>query len=123
MVAQPTLLVVSQDATVVRTVRDSTPDQPNWRLETCPTVAAADPFLGDADLALVILHLAGPDEGPALALLRRLSGARPDCTALVLADDYRGEQAVACLRAGATEYFGPAQDADSLGHLIGVLTL
>src|SRR5262249_29797948 len=47
----------------------------------------------------------------------------PACPILVLDDEYRGEQAVTLLRAGATEYHGPAHDSDSVAHLIGVLTL
>ncbi len=124
MVSQPTMLLIGKEASLIKAARASIRDLINWRLESRPTVAEAGSFLDDANLALAVVHIAAPEEeAETLAFVHRLAEERGECSSLVVTNAYRGEQAIACLRAGATEYFGPVADTESLAHLISVLTL
>jgi two-component system response regulator HydG len=72
----------------------------------------------------VLLHAAacGSDEELANVLGRLAALPRP-CSAVVLDDVYRDEQAVRLLRAGATEYLGLPADQDQLAYLLDALTV
>ncbi len=119
-----TALMISQDDCFIRSVKGVARSIKDLQLEVCDSIAAAHSFLGQDDLVLVLLHLTrNADETEVARFLEATSKANPVCATLAFSDVYRNHQAVAILRAGATDYFGLPQDLAKLAYLFDVLTL
>ncbi|MBM4073680.1 MAG: sigma-54-dependent Fis family transcriptional regulator [Planctomycetes bacterium] len=115
-----TALMISRDAALIETVRQFN----NIDLQASPTIAGAQAHLQTQEVALVLIHVVRPDEeAPAQEFVCALSRMRPGCVTLVLSNEYRNQQAVSMLRAGATDYFSLPDDGKKLAYLFEVLAV
>ncbi len=111
----PTLLLVSSDPILHEDVR--------WQLGArAATVCVARDALaaclqisGKPDLELVIVHLDGSeDEARMFSVLRTLRSERRGASVVVVAEDYKAEEAGRLLRMGVADYL------DRVGHMNGL---
>lgn len=119
-----TVLMVSQDAPLIRAMRSTVGSLSDLSLEVCGTLNELSETMEDKNLGLIAIHVTPQaDDRDVLAFLKSVKPQKRTCPILVLSDEYQSDQAIAFLRAGATEYYGPIQDLSKLAHLVDVLTL
>ncbi|MCI0464022.1 MAG: sigma 54-interacting transcriptional regulator, partial [Gemmataceae bacterium] len=116
------ILLVSSDRLLIETVRSSSADIDDARVCVCSGLEEARARLDEVGVRLVLIHLT-PDtsEADTEGLLR--SAAARHCKTGVLSDEYRDQQAVRFLRAGAADYLGLPVDLGRLSYLLEVLTV
>src|SRR4051812_48464434 len=101
----PTVLLVSEEAGLIRNVEEVIGSIDALAFTLCRTVGEASEEFARNPAAILLVHLpADGDDVEAGQLLALAGAARPPCPTLVLADEYRDRQAVALLRAGAADY-------------------
>jgi DNA-binding NtrC family response regulator len=118
------LVVVSQDSALIKAMRAIAGSQKDTNLSVSPSLDHVLDLHRRQDLDLIVVHVT-PQHEPkqVLDFLHSVNGSKGTCPILLLSDEYHQEQAVAFLRAGATEYFGPIQEQSRLAELVDVLTM
>jgi two-component system response regulator HydG len=116
-------LMITKEEGLFESVRESIRTI-DLQLHRYDTVVQAQGHLENEPVVLVLIHVASSKEEPEVTeLIWSISKAKSNCAALVLSNEYRNHQAVAMLRAGATDYFGLPQDMNKLVYLLEVLTI
>jgi two-component system response regulator HydG len=120
----PTLLLVTKSDALsakIKKLKDGLPDLPLRKTET---LAEARALIQKENILVVLVHatadMSDPDIVEFLHANAQSKGTRP---ALILADTYNDQQALACFRAGAVDYLSMPRDAGKLQFLLDVLTL
>jgi DNA-binding NtrC family response regulator len=114
-----TALLVSTDPQVVAAVEASNEGVDHLRLEVCRGADEARVRLQRGDVVLVLVHHASA--ASLLALTRfvaEVSALQRPCATVVLSPEYNDHQAVAFLRAGASDFLGLPVDRGRLAYLI-----
>jgi DNA-binding NtrC family response regulator len=119
-----TSLLVSTDPSLIEAAGQARDAVQPLRLEVRREVEEALPLLQQEDLALVMLHLtADSDDAEVTRFLMSAAAQKPSCPVILLSEQYRDHQAVAFLRAGATDYLGLPLAPARLTYLMDTLTL
>jgi DNA-binding NtrC family response regulator len=119
-----TVLLVSHDPKLCRSVEEVAGSVSHLRLVTVPAFEDAAGALGQPGLALVLAHLAGDGDADRVAgLLRDMETARRPVATLVLGERHDAEQALRLLRLGVADYLERPLDLRRLGYLLDVLTV
>ncbi len=119
-----TALLVSTDPRLLRMVKDGLDSVERVRLEVCGDLVDALVRPDQEDPALVMTHLTQDgDEAELTRFVTALAARQVPPTVVVLSDSYQDHQAVAFLRAGATDYVGLPVELGRLSYLLDTLTL
>jgi len=118
------ILLVGADRTVTHTVRDVVVSIKQCRLEEVDGIDAALAHLGQNDVGLILVRLAGPPEEPAVVrLLEEVGRSRPAIPVIVLAEHGGVQLAQRLLSVGAVDCMSRPFDTARLALLIDVLTV
>src|SRR5262245_26379974 len=119
-----TVLLITCDPKLARSVEEVAGSVSHLRLVTVATLEDAAGALGRPDLALVLAHLAGDGDADRVAgLLREMAAARRPLATLVVGEKYDAEEALRLLRLGAADYLDRPLDLRRLSYLLDVLTV
>ena len=111
-----TVLLVDDEPLLLRSLQRIL-ESDGHRIVTAESAAEASSWLGDPDLAVVLLDLLlGPTHG--FELLDRLAAERPEVQVIVMTGDASIESAVGCMRRGAFDYL-----AKPFGDILRVKTV
>jgi DNA-binding NtrC family response regulator len=116
------IVLVSTDALLIKTVRESGDDVEGVRIVVCSEPEEACARLEYEGVGLVLLHLPPAAVETDAEQFIRAVAARP-CAAVVLSEAYHDQQAVGLLRAGATDYLGLPAAPGQLSYLMEALTI
>lgn len=120
----PDVLLVSMDQSLIAIVQELLSSVDGLRLDIRAGIEEAYRHLGHNRVALVLLHLPDTQAAPDVtAFLQLVAAARPPIPTLVLSERHDAEQALALLRAGATDYLSRPLDLTRLAFLLDVLTV
>jgi two-component system response regulator AtoC len=118
-VAMSIALLIAQDQALFASIKDITRSRDRLQLEQCETIAQALARLQQEEVLLTLIHADSLlDESEVADYIGAISKARPTCPTLILSNEYRNQQAIAMLRAGAADYFGLPQDLKKLAHIL-----
>jgi DNA-binding NtrC family response regulator len=119
-----TALLMTTAPSLIEAVEQARDPIPCLRLEVCGELAGIlDRQLWD-DVALVLVHLTGADgETDIRRFIGAVAACNPSCSIVVVAERYQDDQAVAVLRAGATDYLKLPLGHSRLTYLLDTLTL
>jgi DNA-binding NtrC family response regulator len=118
------ILLISRDATLIKTVGRVTGSIHSLRLEVAEEIDAAEYHLEGNGVVMILVHLEeGADHEGVIRLVRSIAGWPQPVPLLVLSDQYHAEQALVLLRLGAVDYLSQPLDLDRLAYLIDVLTV
>ena len=119
----PTALLIAQNDALFQSLKELARDINSLQLEKCGTVVEAQARFEKQPIVLALIHVASRQEEPGVTqFISATSQARPNCTTVVLSNEYCNYQAVAMFRAGAADYFGLPDDLKKLAYLLEVLT-
>jgi two-component system response regulator HydG len=121
---ESTVLLISRDATLIRSIQGVIDSISQLRLEVQPEVRDALPSLRAGDHPLVLVHAFDEEKHLEVAsVLRLLSSLKRPAATLVLAEEYRSEQGLHLLRLGAADYLSRPLDLSRLTYLVDMLTV
>src|SRR6267378_3387214 len=119
-----TTLLISADPSLIKSVEGVVASVDHLRLEVVSEIDDASDPLSQEGLVLVLAHLtAGQDTDEVASLLQSITAMRLPVATLVLAEEYRAEEALALLRLGAADFLSRPLDLNRLGYLVDVLTV
>jgi DNA-binding NtrC family response regulator len=109
---RPTALLVSQEGPLIEKVHEVIDPLPDLDLEVMPELKQARAAVQRDDVVALLIHLRGnkSQDAQTTRLVGTMAAAKPRCATIMLSDQYHNHQAVAMLRAGATEYFAFPED-------------
>src|SRR5579884_1514540 len=119
-----TLLLISHDHNLVRTIRSICGSIPQLKLKTCGEPELARPHLRRGGVALILIHLVkGQTDESITTLLHTLKTKLCNCAVVVLANDRDEARTNSLLRAGVADCLDVPLDINRLTQLVDSLTL
>jgi two-component system response regulator HydG len=120
----PTVLLISDDVSVIESCQEVIHSLPDVRLAVVDTVSEADSYLFRKDLAVVLTHLARPEDGgQAIGLLRAITATRQPLPLVLLAEECSPEETLQLRRQGAADCLEWPLDRNRLAFLLHALTV
>jgi two-component system response regulator HydG len=121
---ESTVLLISGDATLIRSIQGVIDSISQLRLEVQSEVCDALPSLRAGDHPLVLIHAADDEKHAEVArVLRLLSSLKRPAATLVVAEEHRSELGLLLLRQGAADYLSRPLDLSRLSYLVDMLTV
>jgi DNA-binding NtrC family response regulator len=119
-----TVLLVSQDDALVRSVQTTVGNVDRLQLRTFASAAEAHSLLHDTHLTLVLVQVADAgDAAGAAEILQAIAAAKRPVGLVAIGEPGRAEHGLALLRKGAADYLERPLDLQRLAYLLDTLTV
>jgi DNA-binding NtrC family response regulator len=120
----PTVLLVSDDSTLIQSCREVVRPITNLEFEVCPRLSLVPSRMQTSEFALVLVHMVrAPDVDQIISLLRQLAATSRPVATIVIGDQENAEKALMLLRQGAADYLSRPLDLARFAYLIDTLTV
>ncbi len=119
-----TTLLVTSEPDLVRQAEEALRGVKHLRLKVCAEIGeAAAQLESDASVVLILAHLTKAHDAAAITrFVTALTAQMPPCATVLLSDEYRDHEAIAFLRAGASDYLGLPLGPGRLTYLLDTMT-
>jgi two-component system response regulator HydG len=120
----PTLLLVTKSDALSAKIKKLKDGLPDLSLKKTESLTEARALLQKDNVLVVLVHATDEMSDPEIVeFLHANAQSKVSRPALILADSYKDQQALALFRAGAVDYLGIPRDMGKLQFLLDVLTL